>query len=667
MKQFTAQQLTQIRQRIQQQPEMIDWLKGENQVVLDSATLVPTTGIATWNLYYFCPDHGVRLTWDRHAPQAHRCPIDNHVFTGEPYDGAWWRWLNGLNAKACNQLGLLWQLTGETRYLDKVRELLMEYARYYPDYQEHGGIPYNGPGKANAQTLCEANCHLDFALGYDFVAEALSAEERDYIATRLLREGADFLMRHRARQLHNHEVKIGCTIGVIGLILEDDDYLEFAVNAEYGLRYQLEHGLFDEGLWFEGSVHYHFYALQGFWSFEKLARGSRYSLLDLPYYRKMLSFPLQLLMPDGIFPRINDCIAGQETLNHSHLYEFAYQTYGDPLYAAALQHIYHQAPRRNLDALLYGADDLPPQSTGIIPTQTLHAPNCGLTVFRQPEHQRALLLKHSPYGGEHDHYDRLGVLLFDGGKEVLPDLGTTGYGAVLHYGYYKNSATHNTLSVNQANQPPAVPEVLGWHQEADFCWLDTLVDWRKPAPRLDSHTRVQWDSEAYRDVRFRRRILWLQDAVLDISDIVNPHGQQLDWTLHIDGQALDVMGEPASFASSGPMNYLHQVTASEIDATTVRRFQTTNGELPIWLHAQGTLYQGLAPANPSVRDLSYLVLRSLQPQVRICSLYDLDPSQPVQQMNVTQQDDRLLIELVRPEQRQHIEIALHQYLVPQLR
>ncbi len=121
----------------------------------------------------------------------------------------------------------------------------------------------------------------------------------------------------------------------------------------------------------------------------------------------MLSFPLKLLMPNGTFPRINDCTAGQEQLNHAHLYEFAYQIYGNREYAAALQHIYRQQPRLNLDALLYGAESLPLQIIDVIPTDTLHAPDCGLTILRQPQASRALLIKHSPYGGEHDHYDRL--------------------------------------------------------------------------------------------------------------------------------------------------------------------------------------------------------------------------------------------------------------------
>lgn len=664
MKQFSKPQWDRIQQRVQQQPEIVTALIAANRVILNSETCVPKTGIATWNLYYFCPDHGVRLLWDRHSPAAHRCPIDNKVFTGEPYDGAWWRGLNGLNAKACNQLGLLWQLTGETRYLDKVRDILMSYARYYPGYEIHGGIPYNGPGKANAQTLCEANCHLDFTLGYDFIAEALTQEQRDYIVTRLLRAGADFLVQHRARQLHNHEVKISSTIGVIGMILGDDAYLEFAVNAEYGLRHQLEHGLLAEGLWFEGSIHYHFYALQGFWSFEKLARGSQYSLLDLPQYRRMLSFPLQLLMPDATFPRINDCIAGQEKLNHSHIYEFAYQIYGGDDYAAALQYCYRQSPRRNLDALLYGVDDLPQTPVALIPEGNVHAPGCGLSVLRNPAHQRALLVKHSPYGGEHDHYDRLNIILFNNGKEILPDLGTTGYGAELHYGYYKNSPTHNTLSINQTNQPPAVPEVLNWHQEAAFAWLDTQVDWSKPAPVLDSHTRIQWDSESYKNVIFRRRILWLDDAIIDVSNIHNPHQQQLDWTLHVDGEALDPQGEPTTFTDSGPLRHLHEIVATPLQGTQLRQFNTVAGTLSVWLNANATIFQGVAPANPSVRDLSYLILRSENTEAQFACVYDLNDVAPLLSVTIEKKDDRTTVVLSRATGDQQFDLSVDPSVLP---
>lgn len=468
MLQFSEQEISAIKQRATK--STIQALIDNNQVVLNTDTLVPPDGRATWNLYYFCPEHGVRLTWDRDKPTSHVCPVDGKEFTGEPYDGAWWRWLNGLNAKACYDLGLLWHLTGDDTYLEKVTDILMQSAKYYPDYEVHGGIPYNGPGKANAQTLCEANCHLDLARGYDFVRSALSAEQQSYIENRLLREGAEFLMEYRTDQLHNHEMKINATIGVIGMILDEQSYLDFALNTDYGIHYQLNHGATPEGMWFEGSIHYHYYALQALLNFEKLACGTPYSVMSNPNFLKMLKLPLNLVLNTGSFPRLNDCIAGQEQLTHAHLFEFAYKEAPCDLFASALASIYQNISRDNIDALLYGVETLPEAKP--LTCQSIHTEPAGISIEYNQQANNAVLFKHAPYGGEHDHYDRLGLLLTRNGKEILPDLGTTGYGAELHYGYYKNTATHNTLVVNQQNQSPINPELNSYQKESGYTLID---------------------------------------------------------------------------------------------------------------------------------------------------------------------------------------------------
>lgn len=658
MKQFSRQQWQRFRLRVTEHPDIVRSLIQQNAAVLDAPLLVPERALATWNLYYFCPDHGVRLVWDRASPKAHRCPVDNAIFRGEPYDGAWWREMNGRNARACYQLGLLWQLTQEPHYLELAETLLARYATHYPDYQEHGGIPHNGPGKMNAQTLCEANCLLDMALGYDLIADALSAAQREHICSRLLRPGAAFLMAHRTPQRHNHEVKIGAAIAVIGLILDDEALLNFAVTAPYGLRWQLENALFEEGLWFEGSIHYHYYALAGFMAFEKLARGTRWSLLDLPFYRKMLSFPLSLLMPDGTFPRLNDCIAGQEKLTHSDIYEFAYACYGDERYADALRFIYRDAARDNLDALLYGVEALEEgDAATLIPTESLHAPHCGLTIWRRAQAGRALLIKHTPYGGEHDHYDRLGLILFDQGRAVLPDLGTTGYGARMHYDYYKNSATHNTLSVDQSNQPPAHPVVHRHHRETRFSWLDCETDWAQTPPALGSHVRVEWDALAWRDIRFRRRLLWLDDAIIDVSTVHNPHARQLDWTLHLSGKALDQGGTPASFSQEGPLSIMQGATVTPLLHSQPRHFSGTRRGLAIWLAGKAMLWQGYAPDNPAVEELSYLVLRSEEREARFISVWDLNDASPMTEMKVIEEANGLRLQLFRGARHLTIDIS----------
>ena len=611
---------------------LIERLIKDAQPALNAEVRIPQSGIATWNLYYFCPHHGVRLIWQPDSPHRHCCPVDGEAFSGEPWDGAWWREMNGRNASACQQLGLLWQLTGEEVYRDKVRTLLMGYADVYPGYEIHGGIPHNGPGKMNAQTLCEANCILDMALGYDFIQHSLTDGEREHISRNLLRCAATFLQAHRSPQIHNHEVKISAALGVLGFVLEDEDLLEFAVNAPYGLRWQLEHGLLAEGLWFEGSVHYHYYALQGFFAFEKLARNTRWSLLDGPWYPQMLSFPLSLLLPDGTFPRLNDCIAGQEKLHHRDLYEFAWFIWRDPQYAAVLHFTEAQPDER--ETLLWRDSPLPETTPDLIPQQSLFAPGAGLTLWRRPQQQQAVLIKHSPWGGEHDHYDRLSLMLWQRDGWLLPDLGTTGYGAKMHYDYYKNSATHNTLTVNQTNQPPANAAVLGWHMGDDYLWLDTEVDWGQEPPQLNSHTRVEWDVEAWREVRFRRRLLWLDDVLIDLSIVDNPHRQQLDWTLHLAAQALDQSGTPMPFSLSGPLRHMTESTMTPLYGCQPRHFAREGDTVALWLAGDGELWQGLAPDNPAVSDLSYLVMRNHLPQARFVCLWDLATKSPLTEVSV---------------------------------
>ncbi|WP_394153581.1 heparinase II/III family protein [Vibrio maritimus] len=658
MIQFSEKQIQTIKQRASK--ETIEQLIEDNHVVLNSDTLVPPDGRATWNLYYFCPEHGVRLTWDRDKPLTHVCPVDGKEFTGEPYDGAWWRWLNGLNAKACYDLGLLWNLTGETRFLDKVKDILLQSAKYYPEYEVHGGIPYNGPGKANAQTLCEANCHLDLARGYDFVRSQFTSEEQEYIEQRLLREGAEFLMEHRTDQLHNHEMKINATIGVIGLILDDSRYIEFALNTDYGIHYQLNHGASKEGMWFEGSIHYHYYALQALLNFEKMAYSTPYSVSSNPNFLKMLKFPLSLVMNTGDFPRLNDCIAGQEKITHSHLFEFAYAQYPCDEFASALASIYQNISRDNIDALLYGVDELPVAEP--LQCRSIHTSDAGVTIHHDQQNNHAMLLKHSPYGGEHDHYDRLGVIIVRNGKEILPDLGTTGYGAELHYGYYKNTATHNTLAVNQQNQSPINPTLLHFETAEDYTVVDTVADWSQPPAEVDSHTIVQWDSSAYEQVNFRRVMICIGEAYVEINRIENPNKQQLDLTNHVRGDHSVLEGfTSCENPLDGPLARMKGAQISAPLESHTHRYEIDGQSMfkqQMWFSSPCEILIGEAPDNPATSELAYTMVRSKQSLLKTIVLHDLSANADIEMKDIHWRNDVIELTIIQGKKKQTLRYQL---------
>lgn len=633
MLQFSAEEMSQIRTHAT--PEVIQKLIQDNHIILHSETLVPPDSRATWNLYYYCPDHGVRLIWDRDNCHAHRCPIDDRIFTGEPYDGAWWRGLNDLNAKACYELGLLWQLTQEPVYLEKVKDILLQYATYYPHYVEHGDIPYNEPGKANAQALCEANCHFNFARGYDFIRQDIHLFDRQKIEKNLLREGAEFLIAHRTPQLHNHEIKISAAVGVIGLILNEERYIHFALLSDYGLHYQLNHGCIGEGMWFEGSIHYHYYALQSLLMYEKIAYQTPYSIGANPNFLKMLKLPLELIMTSGDFPRLNDCIAGQEKVIHAEIFEFGYREYPFIELQQALQYIYSHEKRHNLEALLYGARTYPPISP--LASRASHKPYAGYTTEVNHKAGHFLLVKHAPFGGEHDHYDRLNMILCRFGKEIIPDLGTTGYGAPLHYQYYKNSATHNTLAVNETNQSPNQPEVLYFEKNDTYTLLDVVANWQQTPPQIDSKVIKQWDEKAYQDIQYRRVFLWMDECVIDISQVLNPHLAQLDLHYLIRGEHKKTPHWKAiKNPFQGVLSVLEDCQGQQIESQLKTCYHIqgqTDFKQEIYVNQPSQAVRGYGPDNPAISQISYLILRSQASNFSSLVMHDLNGKHQVSEVD----------------------------------
>ncbi|MEG0216449.1 MAG: heparinase II/III family protein, partial [Hungatella sp.] len=382
----------------------------------------------------------------------HVCPHCKTVYTGEPYDSTWWGQINRRNYTACYDLGLLYLVSQKAAYARKAADIMLEYAKYYKDYEVHGDIPYNGPGKAQAQTLDEAHLIRTFAETYDLIADILSDEEKNRICSQLLVPGMEFLKEHRNNQIHNHEVITDSAIAVVGILLDLKDDIQFALYEPYGLLYQLTHGVTQERMWFEGTFGYHFYALESFFSFEKFAIHTNYSQIHNPIYQEMLELVLNYVHPDDSLPMMNDMNYGHGVLKDQWLYEFAYREIKSNKILKILNKIYENQTRTNIDAFFYGVD--------FLPEATYHCKNYH-TEIGYPGHSvlhgkdgRYLLFKHDTYGGEHDHYDRLAISYLSHGERISPDLGTTGYGAVLHYDYYKNTGIHNCITIDEENQPP---------------------------------------------------------------------------------------------------------------------------------------------------------------------------------------------------------------------
>ncbi|SET91754.1 heparinase II/III domain-containing protein [Lacrimispora sphenoides] len=619
MIQFTEQEIRHLREKYLKQRSAVNRIIEDVKEIMAEPVLVPKTGIANWTLYYYCPDCSVRLTFDRDDKYHHSCPSCGRVYSGEPYDSTWWGIINSRNYTAVFQMGLIHLITGEADYARKAVEIMMEYSRYYKDYEVHGNIPYNGPGKSGAQTLDEANFLRSFAMSYDLLSDFMTEEEKEFIGKEMLIPGAEFLMEHRHNQLHNHEVIISSAIAVIGLIFGIDRYIQFAVYEPYGILYQLENGVLPDHMWFEGALGYHFYALTSFFAYEKFALHTPHSHIGHPNYKAMMELLASYLEPGFRIPMLNDTNYGH-TSSSLYLYEFAYRELGGEKLLFILNQLYEEEKRDNLEAFIYGAEELPKCS--MEPgNYHVEAGQSGSTILRGKD-ERYLLIKHDRYGGEHDHYDRLGISYLAHGKRISPDLGTTGYGAVMHYDFYKNTGSHNTVNIDGDNQAPVNARLTRYEEKDGGIYVEAEADWTKPYEMPDSFTIVQWKEETYRPVKMVRKIAWEEDYFAEVFQVKGA-GKDLpvDWVMHFSGNRIKQPEgmEIEKFSDRKPYSYLHHMKKaklSEDQTSVIHDYEDGGIHTRVFTWNQGLeLYDGMGPDNPSISDINYQIERGYGPDL----------------------------------------------------
>ena len=174
-----------------------------------------------------------------------------------------------------------------------------------------------------------------------------------------------------------------------------------------------------------------------------------------------------------------------------------------------------------MEAFFYGAEDLPREPVKAAMEDYHDETGSGLTVLHRKNDQY-LLVKHGPFGGEHDHYDKLEFSYACEGKNVSTDLGTTGYGARLHYDYFKNTVSHNTIVMDEENQTPACGRIRRFENSPEYALVDAETTWSKDYQVPDSFIIRQWSDEAYEGAYFRRQIIFSDDFIVDVETAVCP-------------------------------------------------------------------------------------------------------------------------------------------------
>jgi hypothetical protein len=485
----------------------VERLRGE-AAALEAETLAAPLDPAGWYHDFFCPEHGVQLEFALQRPQHHRCPATGHLLTGPAFDAAARWFISERLSRGAFTLALAGAILDQRSCREAAIGVLEGYAARYPGYPVHG--QWQGQGRATGQSLDEAVWIIPLLWAYALVRDGLTVQRRRHIERALLIPATEHLVGQCRPVVHNVECWHRAAILTAGEVLDRADWIEEGIGGAFGLEAQLEMGVRGDGLWFEVSPSYHFYAL---WALLWAARAHP-PLVAQRKLRPMFEAPVRLAFADLRLPALNDCWSESSLLGHpvhgaptaEAFYEVGHGWYESPETGWLLSEIYRRRPRASIEALLHGSDQRPEGRFEAERRKSVLFPRSGLALLRAPGPAATeLLVKYGPHGGGHGHPDKLSLSLFAQGEPLSVDLGTGGYGDRARLAWHRGTWSHNTLVVDGRSQPPATGELLDFRSCPEDGTGFGVID-----------CVVQWPEGTYQSVRVRRILLVRPGYVIDL-------------------------------------------------------------------------------------------------------------------------------------------------------
>ncbi|MBU0715228.1 MAG: heparinase II/III family protein [Verrucomicrobia bacterium] len=508
----------------------------------------------------------------------HRCPICKKIYSGPPYDDVIFGRQHRENFGQMTACAWAYALTGKRIYAERVAALLTGYAERYRQYPFRGNTRWNflyawvTGGRLYDQTLSEASTLVtSLAPAYDLIHDAGVLTEADHqkiqndlFEPMLSGIEKNFANRGNWHTWHNAAILWG------GALIGDTQRVSKSINDPYdGFRYHLDNYVNPEGMWYENSWGYHFYALQALTAQAEGARRLGVDLWSAPRFRAMFTLPAAFTMADGSLPRFGDDTQASATGSPS-LMEPAYHTCHDPAILALLSN------KLSWESLLYGRDT----SVTVEPVSLVsHVfPLSGYAVLRsRGPANMTVALTFSPFGGFHSHMDKLSFVWFAYGCELAVDPGcalSQAYRLPIHADWYRSTISHNTVMVNGRSQAPA---------EGALEFFDTRERYSAVAVRC---------VQAYSGV-MHRRLLLLTDRYLLVADELRASKPvRFDWLYHqrASNVVCEAAGQSADWDRAKPGGiYVKNIRRGMSDGPIRARFNDTGLVTHVTLNAvEGT-------------------------------------------------------------------------------
>ena len=521
------------------------------------------------------------------------------------------------NAKLIYDAGQIYKLSGDKAYADFAAKLMVGYADVYPDWKLHPQQKEQSPGRMFWQNLNESWWLVHVSQAYEAVKGTLSDDQKSHIEQNLLRNMANFLSVEAPEtfdKIHNHGTWATAAVGLTGYAIGDDNYVEQALmgldkTGEAGFVKQMNVLFSPDGYYNEGP-YYQRYALMPFVVFAHAVNKNNPEKRIFEQRDGILKKAILTVIQQsygGLFFPINDAIKDKDiaTTELLHGVAIAYDLTGDTglLSIAKAQEKFVLTPEsRKLSNDLVAGKATPFDYKSMRLSDGADGTQGALDILRASSDPKGLtvVMKNTSQGLGHGHFDKMGLLVYDQGLEIIRDYGAARFLNVeAKYGghylpenntYAKQTIAHNALVVDEVSH-----------------FNGSTSTGNKHAPELGPFqgtgaikiASAEIDT-AYDGVNLSRTVAIIEDPAFPkpvIIDVVSGEAErehQYDLPFHYNGQLTDanfpLAAYPVSRSPLGSKNgyqYLWKVAeSSAIDGLSQvtflmdKRFYTVTSAVP---------------------------------------------------------------------------------------
>ncbi|WP_435133075.1 alginate lyase family protein [Formosa sp. A9] len=523
-----------------------------------------------------------------------------------------------LNYLTMQKAGVLFQILNDNTYAIYVRDMLMAYAKMYPNLPRHPEERSYSRGKLFWQCLNDANWLVYTSQAYDCIYPFLTKKEVRYLETNVFRPMADFLSIETPQffnRIHNHSTWGNVAVGMIGLVMQDDALISRALygipNAQLekgakdndggdifiegqkaGFLANLEEPFSPDGYYTEGP-YYQRYAMYPFMIFAEALQNVKPEIAPFQYKDSVLLKGVEALLnltdADGEFFALNDAQKGMSIFSGSLVsaVNIAYY-YGNR--NPSLLSVAQSQGRVQLDQTgLAVATDValgkakPFVKTSLLLTDGANGDQGAIAILRSNKGTPlTLVMKNAAQGLSHGHYDKLSFSLFQGGNEIIQDYGLARFVNIEQKnggGYLKENKTwakqtiaHNTVVQDEISHFNG-DYSIGSQYHSDMYVFDTS--------NPDIQIASAKENNAYSGTALHRTMVMIneptlkQPIILDIMRVKAKAAHQFDMPFYYLGQIISTNFEYTKSSTLSPLGKAH-------------------GYQHLWLEGQGTSTSGSA-------------------------------------------------------------------------